>query len=82
MAGELLHLTFELGLQVVHGEGVLEQEFAGLGELDMSVDAVKKLGLIILLEGLDLETDRGLSQVQRFCRFGKVFLIRYGDKNF
>ena len=82
VAGELLHLAFELGLQVVHGEGVLEQEFAGLGELDMSVDAVKKLGLIILLEGLDLETDRGLSQVQRFCRFGKVFLIRYGDKNF
>lgn len=82
VAGELLHLAFELGLQVVHGEGILEQEFAGLGELDMSVDAVKKLGLIILLEGLDLETDRGLSQVQRFCRFGKVFLIRYGDKNF
>src|SRR5262249_7432559 len=53
----------------------------GFGQLNASPDAVKKLGVVSILQCRDRSADGGLSQIKRFSRFRQMLSFGDGDEH-
>ena len=81
LSGELLHARVELGRERKDALGVFERERSGGRERDAALRAIEKAGVELLLQLLDLESDRRLGHEKRLRRLGERQVFRYRMKD-
>jgi hypothetical protein len=60
---------------------IAQQQVTGFGELSLAASAVKQRHLKLLLQVLDLQTDRWLRDVKTVCSFFKAAFTNDGAKD-